>query len=86
MHGKLLDQNCLSLKRSPCQLVGLAGPQSSLASKACTSATGARLCVQVLFLYAAERLQSHLEATFDTADTQKDVQLFREQVRCIRSW
>jgi len=35
---------------------------------------------QVLFPYAAERLQSHLEATFGSADTQKDVQLFREQV------
>jgi methylthioribulose 1-phosphate dehydratase/enolase-phosphatase E1 len=35
---------------------------------------------EVLFPYAAERLQSHLEATFDAADTQKDVQLFREQM------
>jgi methionine salvage enolase-phosphatase E1 len=41
--------------------------------------------VQVLFPYAAERLQSHLEATYEAADTQKDVQLFREQVRCVRT-
>ena len=36
--------------------------------------------LQVLFPYAEERLRSHLEATFDTADTQEDIQLFREQV------
>lgn len=36
--------------------------------------------MQVLFPYAAERLQSHLEVTFNSADTQKDIQLFREQV------
>lgn len=34
----------------------------------------------MLFPYAAERLQSHLEATYDSADTQKDIQLFLEQV------
>ena len=38
--------------------------------------------MQVLFPYAAERLQSHLEATYESTDTQKDVQLFREQVCC----
>jgi hypothetical protein len=43
-----------------------------------------RLPAQVLFPYAAERLQSHLEATYDSADTQKDIQLFRQQVHSTR--
>jgi hypothetical protein len=40
----------------------------------------------VLFNYARAHLRSHLEATFDTEETQADIQLLREQVclfRCV---
>lgn len=35
----------------------------------------------VMFPYARAHARSHLEATYDSAETQADVQLIREQVR-----